>query len=147
MATWKKSPPELVAAFDAALASEPHARRRQMFGYPCAFVNGRMAVGLHEDRVIARVPDEAERRPCIILGRRMKEYAAVDFDTAMQGTAMQSWVGRAVAYTATLPPKAAKTANSARSANAAKPARTAKPPTAAKSARSKPAPARARPKR
>jgi hypothetical protein len=108
MATWKKSPPELIAAFDSALAGQPHAQRRQMFGYPCAFVNGHMAVGLHEDRVIARVPAEAERHPCLMLGRRMKEYAAVGFDDVMAPGAMARWVARAVEYTATMAPKAAK---------------------------------------
>lgn len=110
MATWKKSPPELIAAFDTALAAQPQAERRQMFGYPCAFVNGRMAVGLHEDRVIARVPAEAERHPCIILGRRMKEYAAVGFDDVMAEGAMARWVRRAVEHTATMPPKATRPA-------------------------------------
>ena len=39
---WKKSPPELVATFDAAIAGKPGVERRQMFGYPCAFLNGNM---------------------------------------------------------------------------------------------------------
>jgi hypothetical protein len=109
MATWKKSPPELIAAFDAALAGERGAERRQMFGYPCAFVNGHMAVGLHEHRVIARVPEEADKRPCIILGRRMKSYAAIDIDDALAPGAMKSWVARALGFTATMAPKIKKT--------------------------------------
>lgn len=146
MATWKKSPPELIAAFDVALASQPQAERRKMFGYPCAFVNGNMAVGLHEDRVIARVPDEAARWPCVILGRRMKDYAAVDFDSAMQVAALQGWVARAVAHTATLPAKAAKKAAAAvkpaKPAKAARATKTAQTPKIAKTAKtSKSAPA------
>ncbi len=108
MATWKKSPPALITAFDAALAAEPQAERRQMFGYPCAFVNGHMAVGLHEDRLIARVPDEAKRRPCVILGRRMKSYTAIPLDEALAPRAMPHWVSRAVAFTATMAPKPIK---------------------------------------
>jgi hypothetical protein len=108
MATWKKSPAELIAAFDAAIVHQPHAERRRMFGYPCAFVNGNMAVGLHEDRLIARVPGDCDTRPCIILGRRMKDYAALDYDSAMQEGAMQRWVARAMAHTASLPPKPPK---------------------------------------
>lgn len=105
--TWKKSPPALIEAFIAALpGDDTRVQRRQMFGYPCAFVNGHMAVGLHEDRVIARVPAEAERRPCLILGRRMKEYAAVPQHEALAPGAMHEWVQRAVAFTATKPPKA-----------------------------------------
>lgn len=123
MATWKKSPPELIAAFDAALVAEPRAERRQMFGYPCGFVNGHMAVGLHEDRLIARVPDEAERLPCIIMGRRMKAYAAVDLRSALAAGAMRRWITRAVTFTAAMSPKAAKPRRpataSAKTANAA----------------------------
>lgn len=130
MATWKKSPPELIAAFDAALAGEASAQRKQMFGYPCAFVNGNMAVGLHEDRVIARVPDEADRLPCIILGRRMKAYAAVNLADALAPGAMKRWVTRAVAFTATMrtkeakAPKVAKAPKDAKAAAAAAAART-----------------------
>ncbi|MBM4247617.1 MAG: hypothetical protein FJ148_28155 [Deltaproteobacteria bacterium] len=108
MAKWQKSPPELITAFDAAIAQEPAAERRQMFGYPCALVNGNMAFGLHEDRVIARLPDEAAARPCIVLGRRMKAYAAIGSGEALARGAMRRWVARAVAFTATLPPKAPK---------------------------------------
>ncbi|MFN0184575.1 MAG: TfoX/Sxy family protein [Aquabacterium sp.] len=118
MATWRKSPAELVGAFDAALAHQPHAERRQMFGYPCAFVNGNMAIGLHEDRVIARVPGECDSRPCIMLGRRMKDYAAVDYDTVMADGAMAQWVARAVVHTGSLPPKAAKAPKAAKKAGA-----------------------------
>lgn len=126
MATWKKSPPDLIAAFDIALARQPLAERRQMFGYPCAFVNGHLAIGLHEDRVIARVPDEAERLPCVMLGRRMKDYAAIDFDSAMAPGAMQSWMTRAVAFTGALPPKPPKPAKPAKGAKVEKALKAAK---------------------
>ena len=125
MATWKKSPPALIDAFAAALAALPQAERRQMFGYPCAFVNGHMAVGLHEDRLIARVPNEADRRPCVILGRRMKSYAAIELDEALAPQAMALWVGRAVEFTATMAPKPPKPI---------KPASKSKPAVSAKSA-------------
>lgn len=132
--TWKKSPPALIEAFIAALpGDDSRVQRRQMFGYPCAFVNGHMAVGLHEDRVIARVPAEAERRPCIILGRRMKEYAAVPQREALAPGAMLEWVRRAVAFTATKPPKPAKPAKGAKAVAAGpkRPARKGAAPSAA----------------
>lgn len=106
MATWQKSPPALVEAFLAALAQEPRAERRQMFGYPCAFVNGHLAVGLHEQRLIARVPELAEQHPCVILGRRMRQYGALD--SPLDADALLHWIRRAVAHTAGLPPKAPK---------------------------------------
>ena len=38
---WKKSSPSLIAVFDAVLPAGI-AERRQMFGYPCAFVGGNL---------------------------------------------------------------------------------------------------------
>src|SRR5216110_404226 len=55
---WKKSPPELIAAFARVVPSGGGAERRPMFGYPAAFVNGNMFAGLHDDRVVLR-RDEA----------------------------------------------------------------------------------------
>jgi|CXWL01.1.fsa_nt_gi TfoX/Sxy family transcriptional regulator of competence genes len=114
MAKWKKSPPELVAAFDAALPRAARVERRQMFGYPCAFVNGNMAVGLHENRLIARVPSEAARHPCVILGRTMKNYAAISDASGLTTRALRRWIARAIEFTATLPPKAKKPAAAGR---------------------------------
>ncbi len=48
MPTWKKSSPALIAYFDKALPDDPRVERRQMFGYPCAFVNGQLFTGLHQ---------------------------------------------------------------------------------------------------
>jgi len=54
---WKKSPPALVAAFDALVAPYEQTERRSMFGYPAAFLHGNMVVGLHEDRIVMRLDD------------------------------------------------------------------------------------------
>ena len=43
-----KSPPELVAAFAAAVPQAPGVVQKPMFGCPCAFVNGNMFTGLFE---------------------------------------------------------------------------------------------------
>ena len=34
---WSKSPPDLIARFDAALPGHPGLVRKPMFGYPAAF--------------------------------------------------------------------------------------------------------------
>lgn len=44
-----------VAAYDAAIPTDPRAVRGQMFGHPCAFVNGNMFFGTFAQSVIARV--------------------------------------------------------------------------------------------
>lgn len=62
MAQWKKVPPELSKRFDAALPAAADVQRRQMFGCPCAFVNGNMFAGLHENRLLVRAPEEAAKR-------------------------------------------------------------------------------------
>src|SRR5207237_9424032 len=55
---WKKSPPELVRAFDRLVPATRAVERRTMFGYPAAFVGGNMFAGLHEDRFVLRLGDE-----------------------------------------------------------------------------------------
>ena len=54
VSAWKKVPAELARRFEAALPEAEGVERRQMFGCPCAFVNGNMFAGLHEDRLILR---------------------------------------------------------------------------------------------
>jgi TfoX/Sxy family transcriptional regulator of competence genes len=78
LATWQKSDPEVVQRFLASLPLTQGVERRQMFGYPCAFVNGNMFAGLHEQRLIVRVPSEAASRPFEVMGKVMREYVAVE---------------------------------------------------------------------
>lgn len=105
---WKKVSPELAAAFDAALPATPAVQRRQMFGCPCAFVNGNMFAGLHEDRMIVRVPSEATLRPFVVMGRTMREYAALEDTLAMGAAECLQWVARAFEHAAALPAKVPK---------------------------------------
>ena len=39
---WKKAPAALIDLFGASLPDDPRIERRQMFGYPAAFVNGNL---------------------------------------------------------------------------------------------------------
>jgi TfoX/Sxy family transcriptional regulator of competence genes len=111
----KKSPPELVALFDAVLACEPRAERRQMFGYPAAFANGNMATGLHQDDWMVRL-DELGRaalakqgaRPFEPMpGRPMREYVVLPAALHADRRALAQWVKRAFDYTSALPAKKA----------------------------------------
>src|SRR5262245_8531400 len=54
-----------------------------MFGYPAAFTNGNMFAGLHEDRLVLRLGDEAIAE--------IKRRGAKDFEP-MPGRAMKGWV-------------------------------------------------------
>jgi hypothetical protein len=54
---WKKSPPELIERFKAALPPHPDAQVKQMFGYPACFVKGNFFTGTFEDNLVIRLPN------------------------------------------------------------------------------------------
>lgn len=99
-----------------------------MFGCPCAFVNGNMFAGLHEDRLLVRLPDEAPKRPAVIMGRTMKQYALFPGALALTPAAMAKWVERGYACTRALPAKVKK---GPKVPAAPKPAKAAPKPSAA----------------
>jgi len=119
---WKKSPPELIAAFARVVPAGGGAERRPMFGYPAAFVNGNMFAGLHEDRVVLRLDEagiaEAKRHGAIdfepMPGRRMSGWVAATGPLTADEPALRRWVARAFRHTATLPPKARRKAAGSR---------------------------------
>jgi TfoX/Sxy family transcriptional regulator of competence genes len=108
LATWQKSDPEVVQRFLASLPLTQGVERRQMFGYPCAFINGNMFAGLHEQRLIVRVPSEAASRPFEVMGTVMREYVAVENALECPPAEFSEWIARGLAYTRTLPPKKAQ---------------------------------------
>ena len=120
---WKKSPPELIAAFARVVPSGGGAERRPMFGYPAAFVNGNMFAGLHEERVVLRLDEvgiaEAKQHGATdfepMPGRRMSGWVAATGPLTADEPALRRWVARAFRHTATLPPKARRKATGSRS--------------------------------
>ena len=83
---WKKSSTALVEAFHPALPGDGRVERRQMFGYPCAFVNRNMFTGLHEENLVVRLDADARAELLRVKGARafepmpgrvMREYVAV----------------------------------------------------------------------
>ena len=117
MSTWKKVPAELVAAFDAALPAAVEVERRKMFGCPAAFVNGHLFAGLHEDRLMIRLPSEAAARPCVLMGRTMREYALFAEALQMPPREMAAWIRKACDFTRALPAKAKAQRSSAKSSS------------------------------
>ena len=117
MPKWQSAPPDLVQAFGQALASFPGAQPRKMFGYPAAFVNGNMAAGLHQSDLILRLA-EPDRQALLdqpgartfepMPGRPMREYVAAPESVVNSPEELEAWLGRAVAYARTLPPKEPK---------------------------------------
>jgi TfoX/Sxy family transcriptional regulator of competence genes len=117
---WKKAPESLVALFDQVAPRDAPAERRKMFGYPAVFVNGNMFAGLHEERLVMRLPDEA-RTEFLALpgavpfepmpGRPMKEYVVAPAAMLGDPGALRSWLHRSLRYAVSLPPKEPKPKN------------------------------------
>lgn len=114
---FEKSPPRLVERFAAVLdrVETPGTERRKMFGYPCAFVGGHMATGLFANSWWVRLPEDelnavlasGEGRPFEPMpGRPMRGYAVLPEAVVADDDAIDGWASRALAFTATLPPKA-----------------------------------------
>ncbi len=108
MSTWKKVPGELAARFDVALPVLADVERRKMFGCPAAFVNGHLFAGLHEDRLMVRLPALAKEHPCMLLGRTMKEYALFPDALEMPDRDLARWIAQAYAFARGLPVKPPK---------------------------------------
>jgi TfoX/Sxy family transcriptional regulator of competence genes len=111
--SWKKSPPELVAAFATYVQRRPELATRQMFGYPAAFLGGNLTTSLHQDRWIVRLADAdaaalrdlggRDFEP--MRGRPMRGYVSLPQSIIDDPAALDGWVARAIAHVRTLAPK------------------------------------------
>jgi hypothetical protein len=130
MTKWRKSPPELIAAFEAAIAGLERAERRQMFGYPCAFAGGNLFTGLHQESFFVRLP-EAERDALLSVkgashleplpGRIMADYVVLPPPVVARPRELRDHVERSLAHALTLPPKERKPPPTSRSSSAKPP--------------------------
>lgn len=109
---WRKSPPALIAAFDAALPTDARVERRKMFGYPAAFVNGNLFCGLHQEDVIVRLSEPQRkalekaggRKWSPTPGRVMREYMLLPDGASGDARRLSNWLGKSFAFAAALPP-------------------------------------------
>ena len=117
MPSMPKSPPELVARFDAVAVDFPRADRRLTFGYPSLTVGGNMVTGLHGASWFVRLgsaqTDEARALDgaaqfAPMAGRPMTGYTVLPSEVVDDDGAIRRWVERAVDFGTTLPPKASK---------------------------------------
>jgi TfoX/Sxy family transcriptional regulator of competence genes len=104
-----------VEAFDAVLPGL--AERRRMFGYPAAFVNGNMFMGLWQDHFLLRLGDRDRAALLAVAGARrfepqrrraLREYVLAPARVVADRGALRTWVGRALRHAAALPPKAGR---------------------------------------
>ena len=117
MPTWQKSPGELVDFFASLMSSFPEAQVRKVFGYPCGFINGNMATGLHGNSLFVRLNAEDETKLLDVKGaapfspmpgRAMRGYVVVPEAFRKDTAKMHTWIRRALEHTSTLPPKVKK---------------------------------------
>jgi hypothetical protein len=116
MPSFTKSPAELVERFRTVLDRYPEAERKQMFGYPAAFVGGNMATGLFQDRWIVRLPEpelsDARARGAEdfepMPGRPMKGFVAIPRSDAGDDDKLDAWIGRGLAHAGSMPAKQPK---------------------------------------
>jgi TfoX/Sxy family transcriptional regulator of competence genes len=110
---WKKTPPELAARFEAATPKDPKVVRKPMFGYPALFLNGNMFAGTFQDKVVARLAEDARTRALKagakqfepMAGRPMREYVVVPSADVAKPATLAKWIEQARTYALTLPEK------------------------------------------
>jgi len=132
MPKFTKTPPEVVAAFDAASPSRGDIERKTMFSYPALFVNGNMFAFTFGPKIAVRLSDAGRAKAAkagalpfeVMPGHGMKEYVSVP-TSAMKGAGLRKWVADSLAYAETLPAKisAPKTARKSAAAKARSPRR------------------------
>ena len=116
---FEKPPAELVERFETVVGrvAGPEVTRRPMFGHPCAWVGGNMATGLFADSWWVRLSPERLEEVLgsgeattfsVMPGREMKGYAVMSADRIADDAAVDAWVGEAIEYTGSMPPKQPK---------------------------------------
>ena len=114
MPKFTKTPPEIVAAFDAASPSRADIERRTMFSYPALFVKGNMFAFTFGPKIAVRANGATRAKPGMkrfepMPGRPMGEYVEVPAKD-MKGAPLKRWMAEGLAYADTLPAKAKKPA-------------------------------------
>jgi TfoX/Sxy family transcriptional regulator of competence genes len=101
----RQSDPSLIALFDSLLPDDPRIARRKMFGYPAAFVDGKLFAGLFRDRVVLRLTqrdydalaaehDVTTFEP--VVGRKMRGLIVLPETLVLDRMQMDDLIGRAM---------------------------------------------------
>ncbi len=110
---WQKPAQALVERLEASLPRDHAVERRRMFGCPCAFVNGNMFAGVHEQNLILRLDEAGRARvrersgagPFTAMGRTMREYVALPGAATRPAAELAQLVAEAFAYARSLAAK------------------------------------------
>lgn len=116
MGKWKKSSAGLVSLFEELTSELKGIEPRQMFGYPCCFINGNLFTGLHQENWIVRLEEKdretlkdaggANFEP--MKGRVMKEYIAFPQEILDNPEQLREWLHKSFDFAKGLPKKVKK---------------------------------------
>jgi TfoX/Sxy family transcriptional regulator of competence genes len=98
-----------------AIQSRDGLSERKMFGGLCLLLHGNMFAGVINDELMLRVgPENSDEllarpgaRPMDFTGRPMKGYLYVEPSAFATSDGLTDWLGRALSFVETLPPKGA----------------------------------------
>ena len=111
---WTKSPQSLIDLFDKSVPASASVSRRKMFGYPAAFANGNLFIGLHQDDFIMRLSEEdrarftaqyGERTFEPMKGRPMREYVRLPEELLTDARKRAPWIRQSLKYAGGIKPK------------------------------------------
>jgi|WetSurMetagenome_2_1015567.scaffolds.fasta_scaffold377287_2 hypothetical protein len=114
---WVKASEERKTLIEQAM-SGVDSEKKQMFGYPCYFINGNMFSGLFQDSVFLRLPEE--QKPALsarygklsplepMPGRPMKDYVVLPEKLLASAGKLAEVLKAAASAAAALPPKPGK---------------------------------------
>jgi len=114
MPEWKKSSDAIKATFENSLPSDKKVERKQMFGMPCAFVNGNMFCGVFQETIMVRLNEDTrnywiEKNKAKLFepmrGRPMKEYIEVPASVLKDASKLKALIQESFDYSITLKPK------------------------------------------
>jgi TfoX/Sxy family transcriptional regulator of competence genes len=104
---WTKSPQSLIDLFDKSVPSAASVSRCKMFGYPAAFANGNLFIGLHQNDFIMRLSEDdrarftaqyGERSFEPMKGRPMREYVRLSEELLTDARKRATWIERSLKY-------------------------------------------------
>ena len=112
---WTKSPHALIDLFDRSVPAAASVSRRKMFGYPAAFANGNLFIGLHQNDFVMRLSEDdrarftaqyGERTFEPMKGRPMREYVRLPEELLADARKRTNWIKRSLQYAEAVVPKA-----------------------------------------
>jgi hypothetical protein len=113
MPKFTKSSSQIVERFGAVMDRYPDVQRRQMFGYPAAFVGGNMATGLFAEHWVVRLSDTELATAIaggaapfeVMPGRPMKGFVVIPPAVVADDKTIGAWVEMGLTLAGAMPPK------------------------------------------